>query len=237
MLTMGDIIRSILARIFIGVTILIFAIPMLIFLCLPKKWLFENRIFFWFARCFYNSILFLLNIPITYSGHNHITATPAVIVVNHQSSLDIPLVGSLMDGYPHLWLAWANLMKSPLLRFVLPRVAVLVDMSTPRLGMRTLIQAIQLLQDSKRHVIIFPEGGRYIDGIVHPFYGGFVSIAKKLGRPVIPVKIIGVDKVYPPGSFWLRYAPIEIRVGEPMLMQENESDEAFKQRVHQWYYQ
>jgi len=83
--------------------------------------------------------------------------------------------------------------------------------------------------------MIFPEGGRYTDGTVHDFYGGFVILAKKTGRPVVPVRIFGVHKVYPPDTFWVQKYPITVVVGKPFVYQEGDTDQAFKDRVYQWF--
>ena len=86
-------------------------------------------------------------------------------------------------------------------------------------------------------MIIFPEGGRYSDGKVHDFLWGFAIIARKTGRPVVPVLIVDTYKVYPMGSFFVNYSPIKVIIGKPFVMLEQESDEAFIKRVHAWFLQ
>lgn len=186
---------------------------------------------------FHMAVLKLSLLPIRFKGQAHLSSEPAIIVANHQSSFDIPLVGYLMRGYPHIWLSMAALQKSPLLRFILPKVSILVDMSTPVKGMRALVEAIEFAKTHPSHLIIFPEGGRFTDGTVHKFYAGFAAIAQKTGRPVVPIYIHGVNKVYPPGSFIVHYYPVTVTVGLPMVFHENESEDAFKDRVQQWFVQ
>ena len=231
----GPLLRTLFSRFLLLLLILVGALPMLIFLMLPKHWLYDSKLFFWFGDIFCKAVVKVTLLPITFIGKENIPHEPAIFAANHQSSLDIPLVGSLLNGQPHVWLAKKELMDSPILRFVLPRVAVLIDMSTPIRGMRSLLQAIKWINGSHRHAIIFPEGGRYTDGKIHDFYSGFVILAKKTGRPVVPVCIIGADKVYPPDTFLINYHQINVVVGKPFRMQEGESDEAFKNRVRQWF--
>jgi len=114
---------------------------------------------------------------------------------------------------------------------------VLVDMSSPMKGMRSLIEAIKVINNKKMHVIIFPEGGRYTDGKVHDFFGGFVILARKTGRPVVPIRIFNANKVYPPNTWLANYAPITVVIGERMYIGEHETDEAFKNRVFDWFIQ
>lgn len=234
-MNIGAFFRTLFSRFMLLLLMLLYTVPFLIFLCLPKRWLFKSKLFFWLCDIFYRSLLFFTLLPVKIVGKENIPTTPAIIAPNHQSSLDIPLIGSLLHAHPHVWLAKAELMHSPILRFVLPRVAVLIDMSTPQKGMRSLIQTINLINGEPLHVIIFPEGGRYTDGMIHDFFSGFVILAKKTGRPVVPIRIFGLDRAYPPGSFLVHWTSISVVIGKPMFMQEGEEDDAFKQRVYAWF--
>ena len=227
--------RTLFSRFMLLVLMVLYAIPFSIILCFPKQWLYKSTLFFWLCDIFYRSLLFFTLLPIKIIGKENIPQTPAIIAPNHQSSLDIPLIGSLLHAHPHVWLAKAELMSSPILRFVLPRMAILIDMSTPQKGMRSLIQTIALINGNPLHVIIFPEGGRYTDGKIHDFFSGFVILAKKTGRPVVPVRIFGLDRAYPPNTFLVSRVPITVVIGEPMTMQEGEDDDAFKDRVYSWF--
>lgn len=211
-------------------------IPLVIFLfMLPPRYRYDSKGYYFFAHFFYTAVLKASLVHITCEGKEHIPSEPAIIVGNHQSSLDIPLIGSLLGYHPHIWLASSALLSSPILRFVIPRVAVLIDMTTPMKGMRSLLKAIEMISDERRHAVLFPEGGRYDDGTVHDFYAGFVILAKKTKRPVVPIRIFGLNKVYPRGAFLMHNYPVKIIVGRPMYIALDESDEAFGNRVHQWF--
>lgn len=230
------IVRTLVSRLLLTILIVVSALPALIFMMLPERWRYDNPLYYWFVSFFYWAGLKCLFLPIHYKGLENIPKSPVVIVGNHQSSLDIPLIGSLVDAHPHIWLATVNLLSSPLLSLVLRRMTALIDMSSPQKGMRSLVNAIKLINNNK-HAIIFPEGGRFTDGKVHHFYGGFVIIAKKTGRPVVPVCLRNVEKAYPPGSFWIYSYPLEVIIGEPLRYQETDTDETFKQRVYDWFVQ
>lgn len=235
-LTASIVIRTLISRLLIVILSIISAVPAFIFMMLPDRWRYNNPLYYHFVSFFYWIGLKCIFVPITYKGLEHVPEKPAVIVGNHQSSLDIPLIGSLVDAHPHIWLATVDLLKSPLLGFVLRRMAALIDMSSPQAGMRSLVNAIKLINTDK-HAIIFPEGGRFLDGKVHPFYGGFVILAKKTDRPVVPVYIRNVQKVYPPENFWIYWYPIEVIVGAPFHYSDTDTDETFKQKVFDWFVQ
>lgn len=233
----GALLRTIICRLFF-IIFLVLCLPFFILvIILPRSWIFENRFFFFFESIFHTVVLKLSLLPITFHGLSNLTDQPAIFVANHQSSFDVPLLGYVMRGHPHIWLSMAALRRSPLLRFLLPKISILVDMSTPSTGVRSLLQAIATLHQTKSHLIIFPEGGRFTDGKIHHFYGGFSLIARKTHRPVIPVYIHGLNKVYPPGSFIVYSYPVTVTIGPALTMHEGETDDMFKDRVHQWFLQ
>lgn len=231
------IIHTVISYSLVCLLALLFALPILIIMILPRHVVLGSRWVLWVQRAFYWCALRCILVPIRYKGPRYVPAEPAVIVANHQSSLDIPLVGSTMNGYSHVWMAMAELLKSPHLRVLLPKTSVLVDMSSAMKGMRSLIEAIKVINNQKMHVIIFPEGGRYTDGKVHDFFGGFVILARKTGRPVVPIRIFNANKVYPPNTWLAHYAPLTVVIGEQMYIGDNETDEAFKNRVFEWFIQ
>jgi 1-acyl-sn-glycerol-3-phosphate acyltransferase len=229
-------IHTLFSRFLLLLIMIVCFIPAVIFLfILPSRYRYDSKGYYWFAHFFYNALLKATLLPITFKGKENMPSDPAIIIANHQSSLDIPLVGSLLNCHPHIWLATIDLLSSPILRFIIPRVTVLIDMSTPMKGMRSLIKAIEMIDDERRHVVLFPEGSRYDDGNIHDFYAGFVILAKKTERPVVPIRIFGANKVYPRDAFIMHNYPIKVVIGKPMLMGHDESDEAFMARVHQWF--
>jgi 1-acyl-sn-glycerol-3-phosphate acyltransferase len=215
--------------------IVIFSLPSCILLIIPGRYR-HSRPVYYCVHLFYWLLQKLSLLSITYNGLENISGQPVIFVANHQSALDIPLLGLLAGTMPHIWLAKQEVLhKFWVLRSILPRIAVIVDTSTPRRGMLSLLKIISLAKDQARHVMIFPEGGRFTDGAVQDFYGGFVVLVRRLGRPVIPVYIQGVQAIYPPDSWWVCPGPITVTVGAPMFPHEDEDDAAFKVRVHEWF--
>jgi 1-acyl-sn-glycerol-3-phosphate acyltransferase len=63
---------------------------------------------------------------------------------------------------------------------------------------------------------IFPEGTRSPDGRLYKGKTGVARIALEARVPVIPVGLIGTDKVLPPGSRKLHPNPVTVRIGKPL---------------------
>lgn len=235
-MNIGMVARNLFSRFLLIIITIFFLIPIAIFICIPERYRYKYPVLFYPIHWFYVAILKGSMLPITYKGLENIPKDKAVIfAANHQSTLDIPLVGVLSKGVPHVWLAKAELMDSFFIRWIVPLISVLVDVSSPRNAMLSLRKIVNIVNNHHRNLMIFPEGARYTDGKIHDFFGGFAVIAKKTGRPVVPVCILGIDKAYPPETFWVHLYPITVIVGKPFMYEEYDTDETFKNRVYQWF--
>jgi 1-acyl-sn-glycerol-3-phosphate acyltransferase len=235
-MNIGVVIRNLFSRFLLILITIVFLIPIIIFICIPERYRYKYPIIFYPINWFYVAILKGSMLPITYKGLENIPEDkPVIFAANHQSTLDIPLLGVLSKGVPHVWLAKAELMDSFIIRFIVPLISVLVDVSSPRNAMLSLRKILNIVNNHYRNLMIFPEGARYTDGKIHDFFGGFAVLAKKTGRSVVPVCIVGIDKAYPPETFWVYMYPITVIVGKPFVYEEHDTDETFKNRVRSWF--
>ncbi|MDR3551038.1 MAG: 1-acyl-sn-glycerol-3-phosphate acyltransferase [Candidatus Babeliales bacterium] len=223
---------------FLIATFLILYTPFFIAISIfPKKKLFKSKAFFFFGDILYRVVVWCTFLRIKVIGKENIPKSSAIIAGNHQSSLDIPIMGSLIHRHPHAWMATSDLQKTYLQRLFV-KAAIIVDVETPMKAMRSLLEAIKTISENKKlHLMIFPEGGRFTDGKIHDFFAGFAMLARKTGLPVVPVCMFGLNKAYPPKKFLIRRIPITVIVGKPFVIGEDETDEEFKNRVHAWFVQ
>jgi len=63
---------------------------------------------------------------------------------------------------------------------------------------------------------IYPEGTRSLDGRLYRGHAGVARIALATGAPVIPVGLIGTDKVQKNGKGMPRIRPMTVRFGKPL---------------------
>ena len=133
---------------------------------------------------------------------------PYVVVSNHQSSADIPIISCL--PWEMKWVAKAELFKTPLIGWLL-RLAgdIPVDRTSKRSGAKVLIKGLQYLRD-RCSVMFFPEGTRSRDGRVHPFTDGAFRLAIKAQVPVLPLVIDGTQDALPTHSW--KYSPATVRL-------------------------
>lgn len=228
-------VKTLISYFLIGVVCFICIPPCLLIASLPARYRYDNRIFFWFADVCYKAVVRCMLTKVRIQGKNHLPNGPAIFVANHQSSLDIFLLGSLLNSYPHVWLVWDYYINTPILGFFIRRMFVAVDPTNPAKAARSLIQLYKFISGQNRHLLIFPEGGRFNDGTIHPFFEGFAIIARKTQRPVIPVLMPNNGKIYPPHTFLIYNYPAVAIIGEPFYVRRDETDEMFVSRVRGWF--
>jgi long-chain acyl-CoA synthetase len=86
-------------------------------------------------------------------------------------------------------------------------------------GARQTIRYIGTLFDQKRSLLIFPEGKRTDHGEIAEFRPGVGLMAAKLGVPVVPVRIEGLDKVLHLTRSWPTRGPVRITFGKPLRLE------------------
>jgi 1-acyl-sn-glycerol-3-phosphate acyltransferase len=94
-----------------------------------------------------------------------------------------------------------------------------VDRESTRAAQEMLEAALGLL-DSGSLFGIYPEGTRSPDGKLYRGRTGVGWLALQSGAPVIPVAMVGTDRLLPPGHKLPKPGRIEIRIGKPLTFGE-----------------
>ncbi len=227
--------RTIIGYLLVGLLGLI-CLPICFFIaCLPERWRQDNPLYFFVMAIFFNGVRLATMLPVRFEGMENIPHGPVIFAPNHLSALDIPMVGCLLGTRVHFWLFLKRFADIPLIGFIFRRMNVVVDITSPQTMMFTLKNAVRLGKDTGRTIILFPEGGRAVDGNLQSFFPGVAVIAQATHLPVVPIYLYNLDKAYPIGSFLLRQYPITVRVGKPFYMQEGQDRSQFLNEVYQWF--
>jgi 1-acyl-sn-glycerol-3-phosphate acyltransferase len=124
---------------------------------------------------------------------------PYVVVSNHQSHADVPLISNLPGEMK--WLAKVELFRMPFVGWLLKMAGdIPVDRGNKRQGAEVLI-AIGNYLKQKCSVMIFPEGTRSPDGRVQRFNEGAFRIAIREQAPILPLAIEGSRDCLPKHSW------------------------------------
>jgi 1-acyl-sn-glycerol-3-phosphate acyltransferase len=138
---------------------------------------------------------------------------PLVVVANHGSHLDPPLLGHAL-GRPVAFMAKAELFRVPVLGPIIRACgAYPVDRGA---GDREAIRIATGRLAEGWAVGVFIDGTRQPDGRVNAPQPGAALLAARAGVPMLPVAIVNSHRALGSGRCWPRLVPIHIRIGEPI---------------------
>ncbi|HEX4005557.1 MAG TPA: AMP-binding protein [Acidobacteriaceae bacterium] len=180
----------------------------------------------------------------------HIDAQhPILLVANHVTTYDVPLVlyglpgpmrrrvaaamaGNMLRDWRHMrnlapglnWLGpltWL-LVTGLFNAFPLPRSA----------GFRRSFQHAGEALDRGYNVLVFPEGHR-TDAGLQPFRPGIGLLVRESGAPVMPVALAGLSELKQKGRGWFRSGALTVRVGDPLEFAPSDSAEQITAQLEQ----
>ena len=86
--------------------------------------------------------------------------------------------------------------------------------------------------DNGFNILVFPEGTRSAEGELARFRPGIGLLAKQSGAPVLPIAIRGLGELKTGRRRWFRSGTIEVRVGQPIRFAPEETEAAISTRLH-----
>ena len=136
-----------------------------------------------------------------------------VVVANHGSHLDPPLLGHAL-GRPVAFMAKEELFRVPLLG---PLIRALAAYPVKRgASDREAIRTATARLNEGWATGVFLDGTRQADGRINQPMPGAALLAARSGSPLLPVAIINSHRALGTGQSMLRLVPIQIRIGEPV---------------------
>lgn len=169
-----------------------------------------------FPRYWGQILCWLAGVRVTVEGIDNIDPQQTYIFVgNHCSQYDI---FSFQGYFSHnfRWIAKKELFSIPVLGQAMHRIGYIpIDRSHGRQALKSLDEAAKQIA-AGTSVLIFPEGTRCTDGLLHEFKTGAVLLAIKAGVPIVPIGFNGSYEVLPKGKSLPKSGKIMIRVGPPI---------------------
>jgi 1-acyl-sn-glycerol-3-phosphate acyltransferase len=148
------------------------------------------------------------------AGNGNVPLEGALVVVaNHGSHLDPPLLGHAL-GRPVAFMAKAELFRVPLLGPIIRACG-----AYPVARGASDREAIRIATDRLQQgwaTGVFLDGTRQANGRVNQPQAGAALLAARAGVPLLPVAIINSHRAMGPGQGALRLVPVHIRIGTPI---------------------
>jgi long-chain acyl-CoA synthetase len=181
-------------------------------------------------------------------GLDHLSAPtgPVIFAANHQSHMDTPAIYTAMPAAVRNRVAPAmareffaeyfGMTPAPWYRRVVSGAAFylacqcfnafpLPQRQSPRAAFRYMRELV----DEGYSILIYPEGER-VDGPIRPFRRGVGTVAIHLQLPVVPIRIDGLDYVFPRKARIPRRGPVRIAFGAPLLAGDDDAA-VFTERI------
>jgi long-chain acyl-CoA synthetase len=181
-------------------------------------------------------------------------AGPMLIVANHVTAYDGPLVqyalpgrvrrhiaaamlGEMLEDYRH----GRNPERTPGTKGFYPLGPAAYFLVTAlfnvfplprRRDFQTSFAHAGKAMDRGYNVLVFPEGTRSAEGKLARFRPGIGLLAKQSGVPVLPMAIRGLGELKTGKRRWFRSGAIEVRVGDAIVFRPEDSEADITSRLH-----
>lgn len=146
-------------------------------------------------------------------------AGPLIVIANHVSNVDPPLVGGWLAaglGRRVAFLAKEQLFRGAWGRFMLGQG--MIPVRAGRSDVDALRKARSVLERGGV-IVVFPEGTRSPDGVIGEAFAGAALLAARPDAWIVPVGVGDTDLLMPRGSRLPRFGtPVTVRFGDPFRL-------------------
>lgn len=173
----------------------------------------------------------LLGVRVHVLGNRPKVTGNYLVVANHQSILDIPLVLGYLG--PVAFIAKKELRRFPMVNLFIEHLgSEFIDRGNVKQTATALRRVSEKLSQGY-HFLIFPEGTRSPDGTLLPFKPRSLELAFRNKIPVLPVAIWGNHLITPKRSLAVRGRSTGIFIGELVFPEEFESEEQLRKHLEE----
>ena len=166
-----------------------------------------------------------------YGAENMPKTGPVLVVANHASDFDPPIVSSCVRR-PVSYMAKQELFKVPVLA---PAIRAYGAYPVKRGGSaRGAIQAALQQLEKGWAVGVFLQGTRTRDGRVPEPKLGAAMIAAKAQVPLVPVSLWGTHRILPRGAKFPKPLPVTVRIGPSIAPPESTKDKVALRAVTEY---
>ncbi|MDE5728083.1 MAG: 1-acyl-sn-glycerol-3-phosphate acyltransferase [Duncaniella sp.] len=164
-----------------------------------------SRVFCWLAF-----------VRVSVSGRGNIDRdTSYVFVANHQGAYDIFSVYGYL-GHNFRWMMKQSLRRIPFVGLACKWSGQIFVDNSSRGGTRHTMEAAERQLRGGMSIVVFPEGARTPDGVMHRFKKGAYRLAVEFSLPVVPITIDGSYDVMTRFDLLPRPGHIRLTIHKPI---------------------
>jgi lysophosphatidate acyltransferase len=175
----------------------------------------------WFVgRLFQHIMRWAVGVDFVIEDPGNVLATtrPAVFIGNHQTELDVLMLGCMFPKYCSIT-AKSSLRRLPFLGWWMSiSGSIFIDRKNSRDAREAMQGAAKEIRAKRQSVYMFPEGTRSYakDPMLLPFKKGAFHLAVQAGVPIVPVVVSNYSHVLYPKAMHFVAGKIPIKVLDPI---------------------
>ncbi|KAF4964345.1 hypothetical protein FSARC_7712 [Fusarium sarcochroum] len=181
----------------------------------------KQQIAQWAAgRAFHLAMLLTTGVEFVVEDPDNVlnTTRPAVFVGNHQTELDVLMLGTMFPKYCSIT-AKASLKKVPFLGwFMSLSGSIFIDRKNSKDARDAMKGAADEIQSKRQSVYMFPEGTRSYakEPMLLPFKKGAFHLAVQAGVPIVPCVVANYSHILHPKTLLFNSGKIPVKVLKPI---------------------
>lgn len=184
-----------------------------------------NPLFYWVVRNTFRLILRLYNRCSVRWLEELDPHERMIVACNHASNLDPVIIGAFFPRRLR-YFAKEELFRSWFLGTSIRALGAVPVSRADNASAASALKGFMKLYREGSDILIFPEGGRSLDGRLQPLEAGVALIAARERAPILPAFIHGSFDAMPPGLRFVRPSKIAVTFGRPLRF----SDEVYEDR-------
>ncbi|MEM1054659.1 MAG: lysophospholipid acyltransferase family protein [Bacteroidota bacterium] len=139
---------------------------------------------------------------------------PFIVVSNHQSNADIPVISRL--PWEMKWVAKAELFDIPVVGWLLWLSNDIPVRRKDAESRSAAVRRAKAMLESRISVMFMPEGTRSRDARVLRYQDGAFRLAVETGTPILPLAIDGTSEALPKADWKYGHADVNLHVFDPV---------------------
>lgn len=185
----------------------------------------QSKIFYFIVKNFFRILLTIYNRCTSRWLEPLSPGEKFIVACNHASNLDPLIVGCYFPRRLR-YLAKEELFTGWFLGTCIRALGAVPVSRQSNASAAGALKGFMKLYQEGSDVLIFPEGGRTLDGNLQPLEAGVAVIASHTKAPILPAFIHGSFRAMPPGSAFVKPTKLRITFGKPLRF----SDEVYRSK-------